>query len=91
MLRCGRVFSMPDLWSFISALVSSLPSVESLCAAGSPLPDRFSACGLVYDRVPWSESDLAAGSHSDSDVANLADLAAFDPRPAPRLPAPLCA
>eukprot|EP00291_Cryptomonas_curvata_P010597 CAMPEP_0172180168 /NCGR_PEP_ID=MMETSP1050-20130122/17055_1 /TAXON_ID=233186 /ORGANISM="Cryptomonas curvata, Strain CCAP979/52" /LENGTH=205 /DNA_ID=CAMNT_0012853195 /DNA_START=513 /DNA_END=1130 /DNA_ORIENTATION=+ len=51
----NRVFySMPDFWSFMVVLVSSLPSVESLLAPGCEVPNRFSAAGLVFDRYELS-------------------------------------
>ncbi len=78
-LLCVRVFhSLPAFWSFTAALVCSFPSAESLCAPGCEVPDRLSAGGLVWDRFAFIMPPASRGSESDSDVANLADLEAFD-------------
>ena len=63
MMELYRVFySMPEFWTFIKALIQSLP--EDL---DDDSLQQFTAGGLQYDRCP----------SNDSDIANLAGLDAF--------------
>jgi hypothetical protein len=60
-------YDMNLFWAFVKRLVKGLPDKATLLAGS----ESFSIAGIKFDRYG------AASSFAD-DIANLADLAAFD-------------
>ena len=64
-----RVFyKMGRLWAFLKELVDGLPTKDNILAES----ESFSISGIKFDRY------YSAPSFAKDDVANLADLEAFD-------------
>jgi hypothetical protein len=61
-------YNLNECWAFVKNLIDGLPGKATLLAGS----ETFSIAGITYDRYD------AASSFADDDIANLADLAAFD-------------
>jgi hypothetical protein len=60
-------YDLNECWAFVKNLVNGLPDKDTLLAGS----ETFSIAGITYDRY-------GAASSCADDIANLADLAAFD-------------